>query len=154
LPRELIDQIERQRTEWKHSHAMDRLSDEEKGEYHRLFSQYYEDLLNAGSGSCVLREPENAKIVENALQFFEVKRYELDERIIMPNHVHLPVKPLSGFRLVNILHSWKSFTANKINRRSGKSGQLWQHESYDHIVRNERAMEAIRRYIIENPKAK
>jgi type I restriction enzyme R subunit len=53
--------------------------------------------------------------------------------------------------LVDILHSWKSFTANQINRRLGKTGQLWQHESYDHIVRHERAMEAIRRYIRENP---
>jgi hypothetical protein len=30
--------------------------------------------------------------------------------------------------------------------------QLWQHESYDHIVRNEVAMDAIRRYIRDNPK--
>ena len=63
------------------------------------------------------------------------------------------VLPLAEHRLVDILHSWKSFTANEINRRVGKTGPLWQHESYDHIVRNERAMDAIRRYIRENPVA-
>jgi REP element-mobilizing transposase RayT len=154
LPKEVIDKIEAQRAEWKRSHAMDRLSDEEKKEYHRLFSERYEALLNAGHGSCLLRESENARIVENALHFFDRQCYELDEYIIMPNHVHLLVKPLTDHELVDILDSWKSFTANKINRRVGRSGQLWQHESYDHIVRNERAMQAIRRYIIENPKAK
>ncbi len=75
----------------------------------------------------------------------------MDEFVIMPNHVHVLVKPRMGHRLVDILHSWKSFTANQINRKLGKTGQLWQHESYDHIVRHERAMEAIRRYIRENP---
>ena len=54
--------------------------------------------------------------------------------------------------LAEILHSWKSFNANELNRRLGRTGQLWQHESYDHIVRNEPAMHAIRRYIRDNPK--
>ncbi|MEI8045329.1 MAG: transposase [Verrucomicrobiota bacterium] len=70
----------------------------------------------------------------------------------MPNHVHVLVKPLNGHRLADITHSWKSFTANQINRRLGKTGQLWQHESYDHIVRHGKAMEEIRRYIRKNPK--
>ncbi|MFP4204377.1 MAG: transposase [Opitutales bacterium] len=70
----------------------------------------------------------------------------------MPNHIHILIKPFAGQRLVDILHSWKSFTANAINKRMGRTGQLWQHESYDHIVRNESAMNAIRSYIRENPK--
>ncbi len=42
--------------------------------------------------------------------------------------------------------------ATFIYRRLGRTGQLWQHESFDHLVRNESAMEAIRRYIRENPR--
>lgn len=66
--------------------------------------------------------------------------------------VHVLVRPLASHRLVDILHSWKSFTANLLNRRLGRTGRLWQHESYDHIVRNEAAKQTIRRYIRENPK--
>ncbi|MCR4321858.1 MAG: Eco57I restriction-modification methylase domain-containing protein, partial [Candidatus Brocadiaceae bacterium] len=33
----------------------------------------------------------------------------------------------------------------------GGKGQLWMHESYDHIVRNREAFEAIRNYIRQNP---
>lgn len=152
LPASVVEEIKNERAHWKQTHDLDNLSPEELAEYHRLFSERYENLLNAGSGSCVLRDPAISKIVEDALHYFEGQRYELDEYVIMPNHVHLLVKPMPGHRLVDILHSWKSFTANQINKYLGKTGQLWQHESYDHIVRHERAMEAIRRYIRENPK--
>jgi len=67
----------------------------------------------------------------------------------MPNHVHLLVEPLE--EMEKILHSWKSFTAKAINKRIGKVGQLWQRESYDHIVRNRRELERMIAYIVENP---
>jgi len=152
LPASVVLEMKRQRDHWKQTHNLEALTPEELAEYHKLFSERYEQLLNAGSGSCLLREPANAKIVDDALRFFDGQRYQLDEYIIMPNHVHVLVKPLEDYCLVDILHSWKSFTANKINGRSQQPGQLWQHESYDHIVRHENAMHAIRRYIRENPK--
>jgi REP element-mobilizing transposase RayT len=152
LPRAVVDEMKEERERWKRTHDLKNLSRDELAEYHRLFSERYENLLNAGSGSCVLRDPKNADIVNGALRFFEGQRYILDDYVVMPNHVHILVKPLTGHGLADILHSWKSFTANRINRQMGREGQFWQHESYDHIVRNESAMQAIRRYIRENPK--
>ncbi|MBY0498037.1 MAG: DEAD/DEAH box helicase family protein [Gallionellaceae bacterium] len=152
LPLAVVAELKEEREHWKQTHDLDKLSSAELAEYHRLFSDRYEALLNAGNGSCVLRDEVNAKIVRDALQHFEGQRYVLDEFVIMPNHVHVLVKPMNGHGLPDITHSWKSFTANQINKRLGKTGQFWQHESYDHIVRHERAMEAIRRYIRENPK--
>ena len=124
---------------------------EELKEYYRLFSERVETLLNAGKGSCVLKDKANAEIVANAMLHFNHQRYELDDWVIMPNHVHVLVKPVGENKLPDILHSWKSFTANKINEKIGTKGQLWMHESYDHIVRNERALVAIRNYIRQNP---
>jgi type I restriction enzyme R subunit len=151
LPQSVVEALKAEREQWKQTHDIDNLTREELAEYHRLFSDRYETLLNAGSGSCVLRDPAIAKIVDDALHHFQGERYDLDEYVIMPNHVHVLVKPKPGHRLVDILHSWKSFTANQINKHLGKTGQFWQHESYDHIVRHDRAMDAIRRYIRENP---
>ena len=151
LPQAVVEKIKQERDHWRQVHDINHLTPEEIAEYHRLFSGRYEELLNAGSGSCVLRDPAIAGIVDGALRHFEGQRYELDEYVIMPNHVHVLVKPMARQRLMDILHSWKSFTANQINQRLGRTGQLWQHESYDHIVRHESAMEAIRRYIRENP---
>ena len=152
LPLAVIETIKRQREAWKQAHDLNRLSKDELVEYYRLFSERYESLLDAGNGSCLLRDPQNLEIVRRALRFFEGQRYALDEFVIMPNHVHVLVKPSGDHKLVDILHSWKSYTSNKINRRMQRSGQLWQHESYDHIVRNETARNAIRRYIREDPK--
>jgi REP element-mobilizing transposase RayT len=147
-----VEEIQQQREQWRRTHDLKNLSGEELAEYYRLFSERYDQLLNAGSGSCVLRDPINTDIVRGALRFFDRQRYVLDEHVVMPNHVHVLVRPLVGYGLAAILHSWKSYTANQINRRLGSAGQLWQHESFDHIVRNEPAMDAIRRYIRENPK--
>lgn len=152
LPRVVVEELRQQRDQWQRTHDRRNLSREEIVEYHRLISERYEQLLHAGSGSCVLRDPLNAETVRAALRFFDGQRYVLDEYTVMPNHVHVLVQPLSGHGLADILHSWKSYTANQLNRRLGRNGQLWQHESYDHIVRSEPAMEAIRRYIRENPK--
>lgn len=152
IPASVVAKLKQERENWRATHDLEKLSAEERQEYFQLFSQRYEELLHADSGNCVLRDTENHRIVDRALHHFEGTRYELDEYIIMPNHVHVLVKPYAGHSLVEILHSWKSFTANKINQQLDVSGQLWQHESYDHIVRNEAAMNAIRRYIRENPK--
>jgi REP element-mobilizing transposase RayT len=151
LPRAVVDEIQRQREEWRRTHDVRKLSRAELAEYHQLFSERYENLLHAGNGSCVLRDPVNADIVRGALRHFDGERYILDEFVVMPNHIHVLVKPLPGQGLADILHSWKSYTAKELNQRLGRTGQVWQHESFDHLVRNEAAMEAIRRYICENP---
>ncbi len=151
LPATVIEEMKEQREQWKKKHDLSNLSREEQAEYHRLFSERHENLLNAGSGSCVLRDPQIAEVVKGAFRYFQGQRYDLDEYVVMANHIHVLVKPLAGHGLTDILHSWKSFTANQINRRLNRQGQLWLHESYDHIVRNEPAMCAIRRYIRDNP---
>jgi putative transposase len=53
--------------------------------------------------------------------------------------------------LSKVLHSLKSYTANRINKLLGRTGQLWQHESYDHWVRDDAELERIVAYIAANP---
>ncbi len=69
----------------------------------------------------------------------------------MPNHVHVVLTPLPGFALSSILHSWKSFTAKAINKHLGRSGTVWQAESYDHLVRNRADLMHHVFYTRENP---
>ena len=59
-----------------------------------------------------------------------------------------------GYVLEKILHTWKSYTAHEINRLLHRRGQLWQAESYDHLVRSERQLVALRKYIRGNPERK
>ena len=51
-----------------------------------------------------------------------------------------------------IIQNFKSTATRKINRRRGTPGApLWQRGYYEHIIRNERALDCIRQYIVENP---
>ncbi len=120
-------------------------------EYHRRFVEQREDWLDRGHGSCLLRDSETAQIVADALRFFDGERYYLDAFVIMPNHVHALVQPTGDNSLSEILHSWKSFTANEINRLMRRREELWMHESYDHIVRDWEELLSWRRYIAGNP---
>jgi DNA polymerase III alpha subunit len=120
----------------------------------KISEEHYEKLqrhLDEGMGECWLRNPEVAAIVENALRHFDGERYQLGSYVIMPNHVHVLVRPTMAHKLTDILHSWKSFTAKEANKVLGRTGEFWQDESFDHIVRDEQQLEKFSRYIIENP---
>jgi REP element-mobilizing transposase RayT len=154
LPADAVRRIQAEREAWLKQRGntdLSALTPEPRAEYHRLFSRRIDTLLDAGQGGCLLREDRAAQIVADALKHFEGERYLLDEWVVMPNHVHVLVCPINGHHLPDILHAWKSFTSNQVNKAYGRTGRLWQNESYDHIVRNECAFHAIRRYIAENP---
>ena len=127
--------------------ATTRLSSNASREYYRLFSDRVQRWLDAGDGSCVLRELRPRLIVRDAVHHFEGKRYRLGSFAIAGNHVHALVLPLAGIDLSKILHSWKSFTANKINKALDRRGPLWAVESYDHLVRSTESLDRIQTYI-------
>ncbi|MEP0862797.1 MAG: Eco57I restriction-modification methylase domain-containing protein, partial [Ignavibacterium sp.] len=153
LPKEKIEQLENEREQWLKAHKGKKaeLTEEEKKEYYRLFSEQVEEWLNNGYGACILKDEKIAKIVADALLHFNGERYDLDDWVIMPNHVHLLIKPKQNYSLSDIMHSIKSFSAHKINDLQKSKGKVWMHESYDHIVRNEDAFYAIKNYIKKNP---
>ena len=151
LPQEKLKQWQEEREQWVASHPEPH-SDEEKCEYHQRFSERIQQWLDAGYGECVLAKPGIKTIVEQALRHFDGDRYHLHEFVVMPNHVHALVSPLGECRFSDILHSWKSFTAHKINKHLGTEGPFWQKESFDHVVRNAEQAERIRQYIHDNPK--
>jgi REP element-mobilizing transposase RayT len=105
------------------------------------------------AGSCVLRRPEAAAIVQNAMCHFNGERYRLAAWCVMPNHVHAVFQPISDFKVKDILHSWKSFTANEINALLGLTGPLWEMESFDHLIRSPEDLDRFIEYTEQNPVA-
>lgn len=101
------------------------------------FMPKLEKWLDPGHGEC--------------LRHFDGQRNDLLAWVVMPNHVHVLVKSLEGFAIDKVLHTWKSSTAHEINKLLGRSGQLWQTESYDHIVRDPQSVWSIANYIVTNP---
>lgn len=62
-----------------------------------------------------------------------------------------PIGPPSG-SLGAIVGNFRSVTARRINRvRKTPGVRVWQRNYYEHIIRNERALDGIRQYIRDNP---
>ncbi len=102
IPKEKIELLKNEREIWFKKHSNKDKKDftkEESKEYYSLFSQRVENWLNAGYGSCIFKDEKYAKIVGNALLYFNNKRYELDEWVVMPNHVHILFKPLNNYKI-------------------------------------------------------
>jgi valyl-tRNA synthetase len=150
IPAAKLTALESERVSWLR-HNPEPWNDALRKEYYKRFSAKLDEWLDAGSGSCVLRDARAAKVVADALKHFDNHGYKLGAWVVMPNHVHAIVTPLEAHTLSEILHSWKSYTAHEIKKQLGRRGQLWQHESYDHIVRNERALFKVAEYIDRNP---
>ena len=110
-----------------------------------------QDFLDSGYGACYLREDRLAAIVETALLHFDGQRYALHAWCVMPNHVHALFTPAAEFKMSEILHSWKSFTAHECNKLLGRTGRFWAREPFDRYIRNERHFQNALRYIEDNP---
>ncbi len=89
--------------------------------------------------------------VAKTLRWFEGTRYRLHGYVVMNDHVHVMVEPVDDWQLKGILHSWKSFTANKFQRFYGCRGAIWQDEYFDRLIRNEAEYREKRNYILNNP---
>jgi REP element-mobilizing transposase RayT len=134
------------------------LSDYEKRRIEYLHLERIEDYLDAGKGECWLKNPDIAQIVNDALKFFNKKRYTLHAWCIMPNHVHVLFSPMKWQKdqsldclMIPILHSWKSFTANKANRVLNREGKFWQEEYFDTLVKSDRQFAFYVNYTLKNP---
>ena len=118
----------------------------------RAFVVADQALDQASSGPTWLRDPRIANIVVKALQVGAEERelFSLFAWTIMPNHVHLLMRPKVP---LPVLMRWlKGSTARKANLLLGRSGEsFWQDESYDHWVRSQREFDRISAYIERNP---
>ncbi len=125
-------------------------------EQRRLFGKWDRTLDTAQSGPSWLREPQIAALVAESLHHRNGQVYDLDAFCIMPNHVHMVFTPLPKedglyHAMSAIMHSLKLYTARQSNLLLGRDGSFWQHESYDHTVRDEAEWRRIVNYVVNNP---
>ncbi|MDD8045671.1 MAG: transposase, partial [Verrucomicrobiota bacterium] len=127
------------------------LTEEEEQRIRFLYSKRIEAFLDSGYGECHLQIPEVGELLAKAIRHFDGERYRLHAWCLMPNHVHVIVEPAQGFELASIIHTWKSFTANKANQLLGRSGPFWQEDAYNHIIRTEKEYRFQVEYVFGKP---
>jgi putative transposase len=121
----------------------------------RHFTMLESWLDKASTGPTWLADHRVADIVAEALHFRDGRAYRLDAYSIMSNHVHTVFTPAAKTNtpesLSSIVHSLKRNTAKRANQVLGRSGAFWEHESFDHYIRNGAERKRIIKYVLENP---
>jgi REP element-mobilizing transposase RayT len=119
----------------------------------RQVQERIERWLDQGMGSCPFKQASLAALLTSAMHHFDDDRYELDCYALMPNHAHVIVRPLlpGAHPLEAIVGSWKKYSSRRINRVLQQTGDLWQDECYDRILRDEEHLWRAIQYIGANP---
>jgi REP element-mobilizing transposase RayT len=136
---------------------------------------YYFVTICVRGGQCLLGDIVDGEMVyseygriANESWLWLAENYDyisLDEWTIMPNHMHGIIifadvgrggsrTAPTGTRkpLGRLIGAFKTVSTKQINDLRDTSGApFWQRNFWDHIIRNERALVAIRNYIINNP---
>lgn len=132
--------------DWKRELVSKPGREQKKEMYSRI-----EKYLDQGHGSLLLQNPRAGKIVNEAIIFYDGKKYVLHAWCVMPNHVHMLVTLLSGITLTDIVRPLKSYTSKHIHDALGGSGRLWQPDFFDRLIRDGEHFEKVARYIEWNP---
>jgi len=150
VPHNLRTQWESEREAWLRVHPQPWSAEVER-EYHERFSGAIERWLDAGHGSCILRRPDCAGVVAEALRYFDGERLAIISCVVMPNHVHALFAQNADWPLEKLMRSWKSFTSRRINSLVGRNGSVWQRDYFDRLVRDQKHFVNCVRYIRRNP---
>lgn len=116
------------------------------------FARAEQFLDGATTGPRYLKNPRIAEIVRASILrgAKELHQYDLLAFVIMLNHVHVLIKPLTEMkRITGGIKGTTSRAANLILHRTGKP--FWQGESFDHWARNASEELKIKEYIERNP---
>lgn len=90
-------------------------------------------------------------LVQSIMLGEQNQRYHLWAWVVMDDHVHAVVSLTAGIELSKVLHTWKSFSAHQLQRSFHREGQVWLHDSFDRIIRDEQELQQKCSYIITNP---
>jgi REP element-mobilizing transposase RayT len=97
-----------------------------------------------------LLAPNERDVVADALRYGSEERHRLLAFVVMDDHIHVVVIPIRD-SLDRLVHSWKSYTAHRLQRLRGRSGAVWQQESFDRVIRDEGELQQKIDYVARNP---
>ncbi len=158
LPRELLLLAEELREGLRSSrYGTQNFSSDLLNGYAQKLQQYDEYLGRYSLLGLTLCTPEIGNMISGAFHCYSGKLYELHCFCVMPNHVHVLLKPLPDAagqftHLSRIVQLLKSYTARQINQLLAREGQVWQSEYFDRFIRNSKDYYNTVQYILDNPR--
>jgi putative transposase len=101
---------------------------------------------------CLLQSERMAKLLIDVLFHYQKQsKYRLHEFVVMPNHFHVLITPLSAVTLEKAVQFIKGGFSFRAKKELGLAGEIWQTSFYDHRVRDANEYARFRHYIHMNP---
>lgn len=171
LPKKVFQKLVEERDLLLRKYRNENKSFEKYSEYKyklekKVFDKIDTLLAKSKTGKHYLKDEKVAAIIKQKIEQYNGKRYKLLAYCIMSNHVHL-LFDTTGFSEVveetntkgkthkypvaDTMKRIKGGSAHEINKLLKLEGQFWQHESYDHYVRDQKELIRIANYIVLNP---
>jgi len=91
------------------------------------------------------------RIVLSHIKAGDPEFYNLWAVTVMPDHVHVILKPQEGITLSRVMKGIKGASARKINKAFGTVGSIWRDESFDRVIRTEEDLLEKMNYMYMNP---
>ena len=168
LPLHVIYELEEQRAHERQMIQTKFSGIQQRNELYKLDKKYF-GRFDTWLDRCVEESPrwlaneKVAKILAGELHVLDGVRYRLIAYCLMSNHAHVVIdtaehsfKPThdgvsAPYPLTDTLKRLKGRSARFCNQALGRSGKFWRHESYDHVVRDQKEYEQIVWYTLNNP---
>jgi putative transposase len=101
---------------------------------------------------CLLQSERMAKLFIDVLFHYQnLSKYRLHEFVVMPNHFHAVLTPLSPMTLEKAVQFIKGGLSFRARKELSLSGEIWQTSFYDRRVRDAIEYACFRHYIHMNP---
>ena len=151
LPQSKLQFLRRLRDDWerRHPEPCDELAWKK---FAREYTNSVERWLDEGYGQCHFRELRFCTDLRDRLHHFQGQKFFLSCWAILPNHCHIVIQPYEDHALEDLLGAMKGVNARHVNAALGRKGAIWQDESFDRIVRDEKHLWRVVQYIGRNPR--
>ena len=118
----------------------------------QYFHEYELELELKSRGPYWLNDEKVAILVIDSLLFNDKKEYDLNCATLMGNHVHVVLETFKqSSPLEKILQNHKKFTARHANILLNRTGQFWEEETFDTVIRDNDHFWNCVNYCIQNP---
>ncbi len=150
LPQSKLQEYRLKREQWLNTHPKPWDASVQE-DYDNSFGAVIDRWIDAGYGACILKDKRVRDVLTDIMMHSDGIKYEIYAFVIMPNHVHVLMTPTDGNMVQGIVGAWKSASSHAINTLLGRRGIVWEHESFDHLVRNSDEFKGCLQYIADNP---
>ena len=90
-------------------------------------------------------------IVDRDSSRSRIQDAEKEKKLRNGNDINVVLQDRSISIVADILRKIKGSTARECNKILSRTGAFWQHESYDHVIRDEVELKHIVEYVLNNP---